>query len=43
MEKSIIQINGRIMIKVDVNVKDVVYVKKIMFEILHIVVKIENI
>ena len=28
MEKSIIQINGRIMIKVDVNVKDVVYVKK---------------
>ena len=43
MEKSIIQINGRIMIKVDVNVKDAVYVKKIMFEILHIVVKIENI
>ena len=40
----VIQINGKIMINVDVSVKNVIYVKKIMFRILlHAVVKIENI
>ena len=44
MKKNVIQINGGIAINVDVIVKNVMYVKKIMFEILlHAIVKIENI
>ena len=44
MEENVIQINGGITINVDVNVKNVIYVKKIMFRILvHVVVKMENI
>ena len=44
MEKNVIQINGGIMINVDVNVKNIIYVKKIMFGILLlVVVKLENI
>ena len=44
MEKSVIQIIGGITINVDVNVKKLMYVKKIMFGILlHVIVKIENI
>ena len=43
MEKNVIQINGGIMISVDVSLKKI-YVKKIMFGILlHVVVKMENI
>ena len=42
--KKVIQINGGIMINVDVNVKIIIYVKKIMFGILlHGIVKMENI
>ena len=44
MEENVIQINGGITINVDVNVKNVMYVKKIMFGILlHVIVKMENI
>ena len=44
MEKSVIQIIGGITINVDVNVKKLMYLKKIMFGILlHVIVKIENI
>ena len=44
MEKNIIQINGGIMINVDVSVKNVMYAKKIIFGILeHEVAKMENI
>ena len=44
MEKNVIQINGEIMTKVDVSVKNIMRVKKIMFGIqLHGVVKMENI
>ena len=40
MKENVIQINGGITIKVDVNVKNVTYVKKIMFGVmLHVVVK----
>ena len=40
MEENVIQINGGIMINVDVSVKNVMYVKEIMFRImLHIIVK----
>ena len=43
-EKNLIQINGGMMINVDVNVKSVIYVEKIVFEILlHVVVEKENI
>ena len=43
-EENLIQINGGIMRNVDVNVKDVMYVKKILFRIMiRVVVKIENI
>ena len=43
-EKSVIQIIGGITINVDLNVKKLMYVKKIMFGILlHVIVKIENI
>ena len=44
MEVNVIRINGGIMMNVDESVKNVIYVKKIMFGILlHIVVKMENI
>ena len=44
MEENVIQINGGILINVDVSVKNVMYVKKIMLEILlHLIVKMENI
>ena len=44
MEVNIIRINGGVMMNVDESVKNVIYVKKIMFGIvLHIVVKMENI
>ena len=44
MEEIVIQINGGIMINVDVSVKNVMYVKNIMLGILlHVIVKIENI
>ena len=41
MEEIVIQINDGIMINVDVSVKNVMYVKKIMFEmLLHVIEKI---
>ena len=44
MEENVIQINGGITIYVDVNVKNIMYVKNIIFGILlHAVVKMENI
>ena len=44
MEENIIQINGGITINVDVSVKNMIYVKKIIFGILlHAAVKMENI
>ena len=44
MEENKIQINGGIMINVDVTVKYVMYVKIIIFGILlHVVAKMENI
>ena len=43
-EKNVIQINGGIMINVDVSIKRVMYVKKIIFGVLlYVVVKMENI
>ena len=43
-EKNVIQINGGITINVDVNVKNAMYLKKIIFGILlHVVAKMENI
>ena len=44
MEKNVIQINGGITANVDVSVKNIIYVKKIIFGILlHVGVKMENI
>ena len=44
MEEQVIEINGRIMINVDANVKNITYLKKIMFEtLLHVIVGMENI
>ena len=44
MEENVIQINGKIMINVDVSVKNIKYAKKIIFEIrLNLVAKMENI
>ena len=44
MEEIVIQTNCGILINVNVSVKNVMYVKKIMFGILlHVIVKIENI
>ena len=44
MEENVIQINGGITVIVDVSVKIVMYVKKIMFGILlHVVAKMVNI
>ena len=43
-EKNVIQINGGITINVDVSVKNIIYVKKIMFGIqLNVIMKMENI
>ena len=43
-EENVIQINGEIMINVDVSARNVMYVKKILFGIvLHVIVKMENI
>ena len=43
-KKNVIQINGGKMINVDVSVKNVMYVKKVIFGILlHVVAKTENI
>ena len=44
MEKNVSQINGRITRNVDASVKNIIYVKKIMFRILlHVIVKMKNI
>ena len=44
MEENVIQNNDRLTINVDVGIKNVIYVKKVMFGILlHVVVKMENI
>ena len=44
MEQNVIQINGEIMIHVNVSVKSIIYVKKIMFGILvYVFVEMENI
>ena len=44
MEENVIQSNGGIMINVNVSVKNIIYVKNAMFEILlHVVTKMENI
>ena len=44
MEENVIQINGGITINVDVSVRNAMYAKKIMFEILlHEIVKMGNI
>ena len=44
MEENLIQINGGTVINVDVSVRNIIYVKKIIFGILlHVVVKMRNI
>ena len=44
MEQNVIQINGGITINVDLSVKNIIYVKMIMFGVLlHVIVKMENI
>ena len=44
MKGDVVQINGGIMINVDVSVKKLMYVKKIVFVILlHVIAKMENI
>ena len=44
MGKNVIQIKGGITINVNVSVKNIIYVKKIMFGILlHVIVKMEDI
>ena len=44
MVENVIQINIELMINVDVSLKNIMYVKEIMFGILlHVVVKMENI
>ena len=44
MEENVIQINGGIKINVDVSVKNIIHVKKIIFGILlHLVSKMKNI
>ena len=43
MEENVIEINVAITVNVDVSVKNVMHVKKVMFGILlHVVVKMEN-
>ena len=42
MEENVIQINGEIIINVDVSVKNIMYVKMIMFGIsLHVIMKMK--
>ena len=42
MERNVIQMNGGIIINIDANVKNVMFVKKIIFEILpHVEVKMK--
>ena len=44
VEQNVIQINGEITINVDVSIKYIMYVKKIMFGILlNVIVRMENI
>ena len=44
MEENVVHINGGIVINIDVNVKNVINVKNVMFGILlHVVLKMENI
>ena len=44
MKENVIQVNGGIMINVDVSVKNVMYVKNIVFGILlHVILKWKNI
>ena len=44
MEEKVAQMNGEITINVDVSIKSIIYVKKIMFGIiLHVIVKMEKI
>ena len=44
MEGNLIKTNNEVMINADVSVKNIIYVKKIIFGILkHVVVKMENI
>ena len=44
MYQNVSQINGGIRIIVDVSVKNIIYVKKVMFGILlHVIMKMENI
>ena len=43
MEENVIQINGGIMINVEVSVKTIIYVKNIFGILLHILAKMENI
>ena len=44
MEENVSQINGGIIVNVDMSVKNIIDVKKVMFGIqLHVFVKIENI
>ena len=44
MEENVIQVSGGIMINVDVSVKNIIYVKKIIFGIqLHVVAKMVSI
>ena len=43
MEQNVIQVNGEITINVDVSVRNIIYVKKIMYGILlHVIVKMED-
>ena len=44
VEQNVIQINGEMTINVDVSIKNIMYVKKIMFGILlNVIVRMENI
>ena len=43
MEENVIHINGRVAINVNVSIKNVIYVKKIIGILIHVVVKMENI
>ena len=44
VEQNVIQISGEITINVDVSIKNIMYVKKIMFGILlNVIVRMENI
>ena len=44
MEENVIEVNGEKTINIIVSVKNIIYVKEIMFEILlHVILKMENI